>query len=128
MNFAYEVETTKSFQEAIKELTGELKKREFGVLYQVNFKDKIESKGMDFSTNFEVLEVCNPKQAKEVLEERIEVGYFLPCKVVVYEKENVVYMGVLKPTVLMDLVGDDNLTEVAKEVESTLTEAVDAAK
>ncbi|MDB7503003.1 DUF302 domain-containing protein [Enterococcus faecium] len=44
--------------------------------------------------------MCNPKQAKEVLEKRIEVGYFLPCKVVVYEKEADVYIGLLKPTVL----------------------------
>ncbi|MCM6863293.1 DUF302 domain-containing protein [Enterococcus faecium] len=45
--------------------------------------------------------MCNPKQAKEVLEKRIEVGYFLPCKVVVYEKEADVYIGLLKQTVLI---------------------------
>ncbi|MGG2895216.1 DUF302 domain-containing protein [Enterococcus lactis] len=104
------------------------KEREFGVLYQVNFKEKIKSKGLDFPTNFEVLEVCNPKQAKEVLEKRIEVGYFLPCKVVVYEKEADVYIGLLKPTVLIDFIKDDNLTMIAREVESTLKEVVDAAK
>ncbi|MCU7722010.1 DUF302 domain-containing protein [Enterococcus lactis] len=69
----YEVKTTKSFQAATEALIEKLKEREFGVLYQVNFKEKIKSKGLDFPTNFEVLEVCNPKQAKEVLEKRIEV-------------------------------------------------------
>ena len=68
MNFKYEIKTNKSFQTAIKDITDSLKEREFGVLYQVNFKEKIEAKGLDFSTNFEVLEVCNPGQAKEVLE------------------------------------------------------------
>ncbi|HGD7260331.1 TPA: DUF302 domain-containing protein [Enterococcus faecium] len=34
------------------------------------------------------------------MEKRIEVGYFLPCKVVVYEKEADVYIGLLKQTVL----------------------------
>ncbi|MBE7361109.1 DUF302 domain-containing protein [Staphylococcus epidermidis] len=82
MNFMYEAKTTKSSQASAEELIEKLKEREFDVLYQVNFKEKIKSKWLDFPTNFEVLEIYNPKQAKEVLEKRIEVGYFLPCKVV----------------------------------------------
>lgn len=62
------------------------------------------------------------------MEKRIEVGYFLPGKVVVYEKEADVYIGLLKPTVLIDFIKDDNLTMIAREVESTLKEVVDAAK
>lgn len=62
------------------------------------------------------------------MEKRIEVGYFLLCKVVVYEKEADVYIGLLKPTVLIDFVKDDNLTMIAIEVESTIKKVVDAAK
>lgn len=127
MDFKYEVKTTKSFQTAIDAVTNSLKEREFGVLYQVNFKEKIESKGLEFSLDFEVLEVCNPGQAKEVLEKQIEVGYFLPCKVVVYEKENEVYIGLLKPTVLIGLLEDERLKTIAEEVENTLKEAIQAA-
>ena len=75
MNFKYEIKTNKSFQTAIEDITDSLKEREFGVLYQVNFKEKIEAKGLDFSTNFEVLEVCNPgkqrKYWKKVLKQAI---------------------------------------------------------
>lgn len=127
MDFKYEAKTNKSFQTAILELTEQLKARAFGVLYQVNFKEKIESKGMDFYSNFEVLEVCNPGQAKEVLEKQIEVGYFLPCKVVVYEKEDGVYIGLLRPTILIGLLEDDRLKNIAEEVENTLKEAIQAA-
>ncbi|MGE7365886.1 DUF302 domain-containing protein [Desemzia incerta] len=62
------------------------------------------------------------------MEKRIEVGYFLPCKVAVYEKEDDVYIGLLNPTVLIELLKDDHLTMIAREVESTLKEVVDAAK
>lgn len=127
MDFMYEVRTDKSLQTAIADVINTLKERDFGVLYQVNFKEKIESKGLGFLSDFEVLEVCNPRQAKEVLEKRIEVGYFLPCKVVVYEKESGVYIGLLKPTVLIGLVEDEDLKTVAQEVEKTLREAVQAA-
>lgn len=62
------------------------------------------------------------------MEKRIEVGYFLPCKVAVYEKEDDVYIGLLNPTVLIELLKDDHLIMIAREVESTLKEVVDAAK
>lgn len=127
MNFKYEIKTNKSFQTTIEDITDSLKEREFGVLYQVNFKEKIEAKGLDFSTNFEVLEVCNPGQAKEVLEKNIESGYFLPCKVVVYEKEDGVYIGLMRPTVLIGLLEEEGLKTIAEEVEKTLKEAIQAA-
>ncbi|MFL2125075.1 DUF302 domain-containing protein [Marinilactibacillus psychrotolerans] len=127
MDFKYEVKTNKSFQTAIEDITDSLKEREFGVLYQVNFKEKFKSKGLEFSSDFEVLEVCNPGQAKEVLEKHTEAGYFLPCKVVVYEKRDEVYIGLLKPTILIGLIEDDGLKTIAEEVENTLKEAIQAA-
>lgn len=127
MNFKYEIKTNKSFQTAIEDITDSLKEREFGVLYQMNFREKIEAKALDFSTNFEVLEVCNPGPAKEVLEKNIEVGYFLPCKVVVYEKEDGVYIGLIRPTVLIGLLEEEGLKTIAEEVENTLKEAIQAA-
>jgi uncharacterized protein (DUF302 family) len=34
-------------------------------LWELNFKDKLQEKGLDFDKNFKILEVCNPVQAKE---------------------------------------------------------------
>ncbi len=41
----YEVKTTKSLQAVTEALIEKLKEREFGVLYQVNFKEKLNLKG-----------------------------------------------------------------------------------
>lgn len=127
MNYAYEEKSAYAFQETLDRLKKEILENQFGVLYEVNLKEKIEGKGMDFKSNFTVMDVCNPKLAKDVLDEQIEVGYFLPCKVVVYEKENSVYAGVLKPTILIDMVENDALKGAATEVEEILTKAVKAA-
>lgn len=127
MNYAYEERSAYSYEETLDRLKKEIKENQFGILYEVNLKEKIEGKGMDFEPNFTVLDVCNPKLAKDVLDEQIEVGYFLPCKVVVYEKDNSVYAGVLKPTVLIDMVENDSLKDAAIEVEDILTKAVKAA-
>jgi uncharacterized protein (DUF302 family) len=72
--------------------------------------------------------VCNPLKAKEVLEANIRAGYFLPCKVVVYAEDGKTKIGMPRPTVLIGLLGDDSLRQVAEEVEADLSAALDAAQ
>ncbi len=64
MNIVYEKITTKNLNDSIKSLEDNLKKHGFGILWQLNFKEKLEEKGLEFKDDFVILEVCNPKQAK----------------------------------------------------------------
>ncbi|MHB8072662.1 DUF302 domain-containing protein [Desulfosporosinus fructosivorans] len=127
MDFNYEVKTNKNFSTAVEDLNKSLSENNFGVLWELNFKDKLQEKGLDFHQNVKVLEVCNPKQAKEVLDLHIEAGYFLPCKMVVYEKENSVFMGMMRPTSMMSLFGKTELLSIAQQVETVLKKALDEA-
>jgi uncharacterized protein (DUF302 family) len=125
MNFKYEKRVNKSFDDAVNSLKKNLEENKFGVLWELNFKDKLREKGLEFDTNFKIFEVCNPVQAKEVLSRHIEVGYFLPCKMVVYEKEGSVFAGMMNPVELIGMIGQEDLVSVAKEVESVLTKVID---
>ena len=127
MDIKYEVEVKKSFDEAVDSLKNSLSENKFGVLWELNFKDKLKEKDLEFESNFKILEVCNPVQAKEVLSRNIEVGYFLPCKLVVYEKNSSVFIGMIKPTELIQMIGNEELTTVAKDVENTLKKAIDSS-
>lgn len=127
MNIKYEKKTEKSFEEAVSALKKSLEENKFGVLWELDFKDKLKEKGLDFDSHFKIFEVCNPVQAKNVLESHIEVGYFLPCKLVVYEKKGGTYVGMIKPTELIGLLGHDDLVAVAKEVEDILVRSIDNA-
>lgn len=124
----FELETGKDFADALAEVKKQLAARSFGVLWELNFKDKLQEKGLDFAQNFQVLEVCNPKQAKEVLDRHLDMGYFLPCKVGVYERDGKVYIGMLRPKTLVALAEKDDLKEVAQSVEATMREALEAAR
>ncbi len=124
MELRYEKVTDKSFDEAVKSITESLKEKKFGILWQLNFKDKMAEHGIDFPNNFMILEVCNPGKANEVLTKHIEMGYFLPCKVVVYEKDRTVRIGTARPEMLMGMAGYDDLGDVASEVENILIEAI----
>ena len=125
MDINYEVKVNKSFEEAVSSLKKNLEENKFGVLWELNFKDKLKEKGIDFNTNFMVFEVCNPVQAKKILDKHIEAGYFLPCKVVVYEKDNFTFVGMLKTTHLMEMLGKNDLADVAQEVENILVRVID---
>lgn len=127
MDIRYEKITEKSFEEAVTSIKDELKKRSFGVLWELNFKDKLAEHNIDFPNNFKILEVCNPQKAKEVLSKHIDVGYFLPCKMVVYEKDGNIHIGTARPKILMGMMGYDDLDDVANEVEKVMIDAIDAA-
>lgn len=127
MGLVYEKSTNKSLTEAISSLESNLKESGFGILWQLNFKDKLHEKGLEFKDDFVVLEVCNPKQAKEVLENNIHIGYVLPCKMVVRREGDKTYIGMTSPEVLIGLFEGSDLKEVAKKVEESLKNSIEAS-
>ena len=127
VGLVYEKSTNKSLTEAISSLESNLKESGFGILWQLNFKDKLQEKGLEFKDDFVILEVCNPKQAKEVLEENIQIGYVLPCKMVVRREGDKTYIGMTSPEVLIGLFEGSDLKEVAKKVEESLKNSIEAS-
>ncbi|WP_352406905.1 DUF302 domain-containing protein [Acetoanaerobium noterae] len=127
MGLVYEKSTNKSLTDAISSLESNLKESGFGILWQLNFKDKLQEKGLEFKDDFVILEVCNPKQAKEVLEENIQIGYVLPCKMVVRREGDKTYIGMTSPEVLIGLFEGSDLKEVAKKVEESLKNSIEAS-
>lgn len=69
--------------------------------------------------------MCNPEAAARVLGVNELVGCFLPCKITVYEKEGLTNIGMPKPTVMMDMIEDSKLKEIAVEIEETLIKVLD---
>lgn len=123
----YELNTNKPFDEAVTSIIKSLEEQKFGVLWKLNFKDKLKEKGIDFDSNFMILEVCNPHKAKEVLTSHLDVGYFLPCKIVVYEEANGVKIGMMNPETLIGMLGYDDLKNTAKEVQDIMVTAINNA-
>ncbi len=126
--FHYTVETAKTIQQVIQDLEQSLKSRKFGVLWAFDLTATLHSKGIEFTKPYHILEVCNPVRAKEVLSEDDLVGYFLPCKIVVYDDGGVTKIGLPRPTALMKMIERPALQPIAQIVEQTLISAIDEAK
>ncbi|GEN46686.1 DUF302 domain-containing protein [Alkalibacillus haloalkaliphilus] len=127
--FDYTVTTHKSVDEAVEALTQSLQEVKFGVLWDFDVKETLHQKGFDdFDQTYRILEVCNPKAAKDVLGMEEKVSYFLPCKVVVYESEGTTKIGMPKPTVLLSYIEKEEVTQFAQDIEETMVKAIDQAK
>lgn len=123
--FHYTVETAKSPEQAITDLQENLKEEKFGVLWQLDMKEKLIEKGVDFDQTYHILEVCNPVEAKRVLSENTLVGYFLPCKIAVYAERGTTKIGLPKPTALIGLVENEALMGIAEDIEKRLIAVID---
>jgi uncharacterized protein (DUF302 family) len=116
----YIVESKKSLPELARDLEQAVARHKFGVLGVHDLKAKMAEKGVPFACECRVFEVCNPHQAKKVLETNLEISTALPCRISLYQEGEVTKLATIKPTAMIELYATPGLQEVAKEVEAAL--------
>lgn len=123
----YRVESSKSLSQVARDLEAAAQKYKFGVMAVHNLKDKLREKGVDFDRECLIYEVCNPHQAKKVLEANAEISTALPCRISVYQEGASVVLATIRPSALIELFGTPELEAVALEVEEVITRIMDEA-
>jgi len=126
--FHYTIDVQAGMEETLRRLEESLKQEGFGVLWQFSVTEKLQEKGLDFSAPMVILEVCNPQEATRVLKENLLVGYFLPCKIVVYQENGITKIGMPKPTMLVGMVNEPVLEQVAADIEKRLIACIDRCR
>src|SRR5574337_1286910 len=127
-SFSFTVNTQKTINQAVEDLTASLKEIGFGVLGTLNFKEILQKKGLDFKDEYRLLEVCNPSAAKQALESNPEIGLLLPCTIAVYQKNSENFISLAKPTALLANIPDNKLDKFGQEMEQKLVSAIQKAK
>ena len=84
-------------------------------------------KGVGFDSACNIYEVCNPVQAKRVLEKDMSIATALPCRIAVYEEKGKVKIATMLPTAALGLFSLPELAPVAQEVEKEIKAMVDEA-
>lgn len=113
--------------EIVERLGKAIKDNHFGILGVIDLKAKMIEKGVAFDHDCVILEVCNPKQAKAVLDANLAVSTSLPCRISVFEKDGRITIAAVKPTVLLGMYeGGLSLQPVAEEVERVIIRIIDA--
>jgi uncharacterized protein (DUF302 family) len=114
------VESTKPLARLIADLEQAVARHKFGVLGVHDLKAKMAEKGVPFARECRIFEVCNPHQAKKVLETNLEISTALPCRISVYEEGGKTKLATIRPTALIELYRTPELKGVAEEVEDTM--------
>ena len=115
------------YKQAIEKTRTALKHEGFGVLSEIDIKEKLKEKlGVDFR-RYVILGACNPPLAYKTLQEDLEIGLLLPCNVIVYEADdtNKSVISAVDARAMLSVVGNNpTLNQVATEVNERLRRVI----
>jgi uncharacterized protein (DUF302 family) len=123
----YKIGTEKVFEKVCQDLEKAVVNNKFGVMAIHNLNETMKKKGVDFNRPCRIFEVCNPNQAKKVLERNMDLSSFLPCRISVFMEGDKVVLATLKPTAIISMFNLPELKQTAEEVENTLIEIMEEA-
>lgn len=116
------------YEEAVEKTRVALKDEGFGVLCEIDLKEKLKEKlGVDFR-RYVILGACNPPLAYKTLQQELNIGLLLPCNVIVYEADEAgkSVVAAIDAGKMLSVVGANNATldSVATEVNEKLNRVV----
>lgn len=116
------------YEEAVEKARSALKDEGFGVLCEIDLKEKLKEKlDVDFR-KYVILGACNPPLAYKTLQQEINIGLLLPCNVIVYEADDAgkSVVAAVDARAMLSVAGGNNetLDSVATEVNEKLKRVV----
>lgn len=125
---SYHISTTLEggFEDILEKVVENLKDVGFGVITEIDMKEKLKEKlDVDFK-NYVILGACNPGFAYEAVQVEDELGVLLPCNVVVIDKENgKIQVSAIDAQKMMSVVGNEELNAMAVTVNDRLRQALE---
>ena len=92
----------------------------FGIIAVHDLQQTLRDKGVDLAMDCKIFEICNPHQAKKVLESDGALSTALPCRISVYGQEGNYNLATMLPTAMMQSFNKPEISAVAKEVEDVI--------
>ncbi|HUS98802.1 MAG TPA: DUF302 domain-containing protein [Candidatus Thermoplasmatota archaeon] len=125
ISYGFTKEVDVPFEEVIELVSEELKKEGFGILTTIDVKEKFKEKlDIDFK-KYVILGACHPSSAHKAILFEENIGLMLPCNVIVYEQGNGTAISIIKPSVAMQMIDNNELKKVADTIETKLKHVFD---
>lgn len=125
ISYGYSRTLDAPYGEVVNRTREALRQEGFGVLCEIDLKEKLKEKlGVDFC-NYIILGACNPPLAYQTLQEELPVGLLLPCNVIVYEQDGGSVVAAIDAERMMSVVGNPNLAAAAGTVNEKLRRVID---
>lgn len=121
-------QTHKPVDQVFADIETACKAHGFGLLHHYDLKRTLESKGFALANECRVLEICNPRQASEILAADMSLNMALPCRISIYQDGGKTLVGMIPPTALLKLVTEDpGVERAALAVEKSMEKIIDAS-
>jgi len=125
--YAFSTTTSKSYHEAVADVTDALQEQGFGVLTEIDVRAVLKKKLDIDKRPYIILGACNPVLANQAMEIEPDIGLLLPCNVVVREEEDgSTTVAFMDPSAVLALVDNPAVPALAAEVRSRLNKVCDA--
>ena len=122
-----QIKSGKSLEDIERGLQESAIRHKFGVIAIHDLKETLKKKGVDLATECRVYEVCNPVQAKKVLDADGAISTALPCRISVYGSPHGYTLATMRPTEMMKTFGNPEIEPVAREVEQVILQMMQDA-
>ena len=124
----HQLKSSKSLAEIDQALREAAARNHFGVIAVHDLQQTLRNKGVDMATACLVYEVCNPQQARKVLEADGSLSAALPCRISVYEgPDKANHLATILPEAMMGMFDKPELNEVAKQVQAVVLDMMQSA-
>lgn len=119
INFKKEI--SGDLESVVTRVTDKLKDHGFGVLNRIDLHSKLKEKiGKEIAPTV-ILGACNPQLAFEAYSANPDVASLLPCNAVIREiSDRKFSVELVKPSALMEMLGDDDLVNLSKKADEGL--------
>ena len=123
INFKREIADT--LDHAIERITKALGAEGFGILTRIDMHSKIKEKTGKEIIPTVILGACNPMLAYEAYTANSDVASLLPCNAVIREvAPGKISVEFVKPTAMMQILGDAGLANLAREADTKIERAL----
>jgi len=120
-DFAYIVETNKSFQEAVVSVRKAAEAAKWGILGDYDFSEILTAKGFPQKEPFKSIEICAPAHANMFAGAEKLTALCMPCSVLVFTEGGKTKIAAMRPGVMLP-----QLFEKAAQALGDLPQKVDA--
>ncbi|MBS3142193.1 DUF302 domain-containing protein [Candidatus Woesearchaeota archaeon] len=125
-DFAYIVETEKSFDEAVVSVLRAVDKKGWALFQVYDVRERLAAKGFN-QKPLKIIEICSGKYANQFLNKNRLISLCMPCKINVLEENEKVKIVGMKPTMISQFFPEVDRKE-AEQVETDMIEMVDNAR
>lgn len=102
-------------------------RHKFGVLNVLDLKTTLQSKGIEFSQDCRVYDVCNPQAASQALAANMSASVVLPCRISVFADATGTTIATVRPTDLLKSTGLAGVDDLAGHIEGEIQAIIDEA-